>query len=223
MKNALGALTKALNSALFIINIFLLFYNVVIVKIPKIEFRYSKVYLEQLLGCSIDDDVNSKLKGFVPLYHDYWEPYAEKIPLKLSEITGLAWKEEQILCYIVGKHRSFSDPLSIKTWESGEPFLYDMTHELIHRLLSVDNYGMLERFWSWARDKYGDEGDLVVNHIPVHAVQTELLLGMSLEKLLDWDRSRSKRPGSEAYARAWEIVDREGYKNIIEKIRTSAK
>ncbi len=78
-------------------------------------------------------------------------------------------------------------------------------------------------FWLWAKGKYGNESELTIRHIPVHAVHMKLYLDMSWVESLEIHKEGSTKRGSEEYARAWEIVDREGYENIIEKIRTSAK
>lgn len=186
--------------------------------IPKLEFRYSRIYLERLMGHEINEAINSWAKYSVEVCGNYWKPYATAIPEKLSEISGLGWKEEHIPCYMVGPYKGYSDPLSVSSFLVEAQFIDILTHELIHRLL-MQNLEESKGFWHWIHEKYGDEKRLVTNHIPVHAIHKKLYLEMGWGERLENDIDRAKTLNAEAYIRAWDIVDKEGYENIIGKIK----
>ena len=55
------------------------------------------------------------------------------------------------------------------------------------------------------------------NHIFVHALHKEIYLKLFDEKRLKRDIEKCQK--HEDYKRAWEIVEKEGYKNIIKEFR----
>ena len=64
---------------------------------------------------------------------------------KIESITGLQWKNKQIICYVVGNCIPFSMPMTVfMTWDKRR-FFNNVTHELIHVLL-YDNDPKLKRF-----------------------------------------------------------------------------
>ncbi len=186
----------------------------------NIEFRYVRIYLEQLLGKKIDERLDAELRKYPEIYSSYWSKYSVKIPKKLSEISGLAWKEASVACYLVGKHRSFSDPLSITTYEKEGPFLDTLTHELIHRLVH-QNQEQLPRFWNWLKQKHPEASHVTLNHVPVFAVQKALYIDVLGENGAELQRIKSKGSIKDDYSLAWEIVDKEGYFEIIKMMKNS--
>jgi hypothetical protein len=185
----------------------------------NIEFRYVRIYLEQLLGKKIDERLDAELRKYPEIYSSYWSKYSVKIPKKLSEISGLAWKEASVACYLVGKHRSFSDPLSITTYEKEGPFLDTLTHELIHRLV-YQNQERLPGFWNWLKQKHPDATQLTLNHVPVFAVQKALYIDVFGENGAELQRIKPVSIKDD-YSLAWEIVDKESYVEIIKMMKNS--
>ena len=173
----------------------------------------------QLLGKKIDERLDAKLRKYPEIYSGYWSKYSVTIPKRLSEISGLGWKETSVTCYLVGKHRSFSDPLSITAYEKEGPFLDALTHELIHRLVH-QNQECLPGFWNWLKQKYPEESQLALNHVPVFAMQKALYIDVFGENRAELQRTKPVSIKDD-YSIAWEIVDNEGYVKIIKMMENS--
>lgn len=189
--------------------------------IPNVEFRYSKIYLEQLLSKKINAELDSELKSFEGRYAGYWKINGVKILESLQTISGLKWHEHNITCYIVGKHRAFSDPLSIPAYPNENIFIDIMVHELSHRLL-VQNKEKLYLFWKYIREKYNKESKLTLNHVPVFAMQTKIYLDLFDQEKLSKVKNIKPSTYSPDYMAAWHIVDSEGYNNILKEMRDSS-
>ncbi len=193
---------------------------------PEIDFRYSRVYLGQLLGANPNDELDEldgKLSDYAKRCVAFWEPYRTSVPRKIAEISGINWREQEITCYIVGRHNSFSDPLSMKAYKDGNEFVDTLIHELIHRLFLQEPEKGREVF-AWIKEKYGAESRLTRNHIPVHAIYANLYMDVFGKERLE-QRKKAESEGSENkdYARSWEIVDKEGYNSIVSRIKALAQ
>ncbi|MCF7865344.1 MAG: hypothetical protein K9M11_02455 [Candidatus Pacebacteria bacterium] len=143
-----------------------------------------------------------------------WQKEETQILNALQQITGLTFFQNSIDVYLVGGwHRAFSDPVVISIKIEGEAFVDVLTHELIHRLLTdnkQDKNGGI-----WCKKNYPEiEDPAVSNHILVHAIHKEIyldVLGRPDRLAADIEKCEVKL----AYKEAWNIVEREGYKNII--------
>ena len=141
-----------------------------------------------------------------------------KILKELSVISGLKWKKESIICYVVGKCIPFSDPLTIKIYKEYSPnyFIDVLTHELIHRLFTQsENMRKSKKAWSYFHRKYKNEKFNTIIHIPVHAIHAHIILKYFGEKRLKREiESLSHLPD---YKKAWDVVRGEGCQNIIKE------
>lgn len=149
-----------------------------------------------------------------------WEPVEQKIITGMQEIAGLNFYQNIIDVYIVtGYSSAFSEPLVMSKKYEGDVFVDILTHEIIHRLLMDNKEGINGN--SWAAEHYPEEKDSsVVNHILVHALHKEVYLSVlgSPERLMA-DKDRLK--GFHGYEKAWDIVERDGHINIINKFKES--
>jgi hypothetical protein len=187
----------------------------------NIEFRYVRIYLEQLLGKRIDEKLDAELRKYPEIYSDYWSKYSATIPKKLVEISGLEWREASVTCYLVGKHRSFSDPLSITTYQKEGPFVATLLHELIHRLL-YQNRERLRVFWNSLKQKHPDAKPLALRHIPVFAIQKALYIDIFGENSPEFRMIKPSGTSIESdYPLAWEIMEEEGHDTIIKMIKNN--
>jgi hypothetical protein len=91
----------------------------------------------------------------------------------------------------------------------------DLIHELIHVILT-QNYNSKSSIVSWIDENYFDEDRITRVHIEVHAVETGVLLSIGMEKELNDSIKRCK---SKVYRRSWDIVDKEGWENIVRKLK----
>lgn len=150
-------------------------------------------------------------------YKAEWAKYEEKILKGLIKITGLDFKNQIIDVHIVsGNPRQISNPLIVKSGFSPDEFVDVLTHELLHRLFTLNRINkeiMISK-------KYIEETEAVKNHIIVCA----LLKYVYLDILKDDSRLRknmenSKKHRTDDYTRAWNIVEKEGYIKLINEFK----
>lgn len=147
-----------------------------------------------------------------------WQKEGVQILSALQKITGLTFYQNVIDVYLVGGwHRAFSDPLVISIKIEGETFVDVLTHELIHRLLTDNKQD--KNGGVWCKKNYPDIADPAVsNHILVHAIHKEIYLNV-LKRPDRLAADIEKCEVKPAYKEAWEIVEKEGYMNIVNKFK----
>ncbi len=194
-------------------------------QLPKIIFVYSPVYNSHWEDCVqlYPRIVKKKHPSFNQILaakkriEKLWNLQGNKILTEMSKIMGLSWPNENILCYLVGNSHAMSDPLTIQI-ESTDVMFDNLTHELIHQLLAVGkNLEKTQRAWSHISKKYKKESFVTKVHIPVHAIHKHIYLNF-------FGQARYKRDvkacsTAEYYWRSWEIVEKEGYENIIKDFK----
>lgn len=152
-----------------------------------------------------------KIKEKVKIFQNAWNQVGDNLINQIYKITGLKFKREVIDCYIVSAtDRCMSAPLIIKSRLKEEEFVDTMLHELLHIIL-VDN--------KIKRIKCLNESKITMDHLRVFAV----LKYIYKDYMKDEDRlkrviEKSQVGNNKDYARAWEIVDKIGYLNIIKGI-----
>lgn len=198
--------------------------------IPKIIFRYSPIYDSNYRNSDI---IKKKLedKGLTypspkEIFHEIenieplWSKVESNVLKAISKISGLKWKEAKVICYVIGHGRSFSDPLTIMLHETTDLFIDTLVHEMIHQI-QIQNNELSKKWYSYIDKIYAGETVLTKNHIIVHAVHKEIYLTIFDKKRLETDIKESGL--SKDYARSWEIVEKEGHKNIINKFKEVTK
>jgi hypothetical protein len=100
-----------------------------------------------------------------------------------------------------------------------EGFLQTVIHEIVHRFSSSENNRGIAGYWEQMRNVYGNESQLTRNHIFVYAV-----LNVVGEKLFGpkWVAEINKVEHPD-YARAVEIVQKEGAQTLIDTFRSFLK
>lgn len=162
------------------------------------------------------EEVETKIQD----YKDAWEKIENKVLTAISEILKLQFYQKVIDVYIVGRSKSFSDPMIISSHFIVDEFCDVLTHELIHRILT-DNTKKLKVGSIW-NEMFPKEPRLVRNHVLVHAVHEYIY-----REILK-DVSRLKRDISNAnefleYKRSWDIVKKKGYQKVIERFKNYYK
>jgi len=203
--------------------------------IPKIIFRYSQVH-DKLkkdhlrLYYKVKKDPRTKkllenypsrrkIRNYIKRIEPHWKKDEKKILKEISKITGLKWKEKQIKVYIIGSGTPYSDPLTMKLYSNQNDFVDTLTHELIHQIQS-QNFKDYKKWALYLKKTYKNEVILTKRHILLHAVHKELYLNIFNEKRLKRNINRSS---IQSYKRAWEIVESEGQKSIINKFKKIIK
>ncbi len=190
--------------------------------LPTIQFKYSPIYDENwkewIKVYGWKDDVNltpTQLKEKIIKIERLWKRYDKDILNELSKITGLRWQDKTITCYIVGKCRPFSDPLTIPAYKDNNRFIDVLVHELIHQLFTQRcNLKKSKEALNYFFTKYKDESRRTIIHIPIHAIHSHIYLKFFDRKRMENDIEFCKR--SAEYEKSWKIVQEEGYQKIID-------
>lgn len=147
-----------------------------------------------------------------------WAKYGEKILTEITRVTKLNWHEKEIVCYITAGVIQYSDPLTLNLLSDIDTII----HELIHRILSEpENWGRIKRNWMILMKNYkGESQKTDTPHIVIHAVSAAIMKKLFGEKRLNREKRAVRDP---KYIRSWEIVDRDGYTNIIKELTRGLK
>jgi len=152
----------------------------------------------------------------VEAYRAAWEKLETRIMPAICEVLNLEYKQNIIDVYIVTKQKAFSDPLVIGTQYEVEHIVDILTHELLHRLISDNTKETHQKFGKEWDKKFPTDERLILNHILVHAVSQYVYIEVLNDPArLEWDIARCQK--NPPYARAWDIVQENGYKKIIEE------
>lgn len=192
--------------------------------LPKIIFKYSWIYdklwrenFKAKRKKARKYPSQRQISNYIKKIEKLWQKEEKKVLSELSKITHLKWKSKFIYCYIVGKCIPFSDPLTIPVYKKYSDYFIDvLSHELIHNLfIQRGNLEKAKKAWQYFYRKYKKELETTKIHIPLHAIHSHIYLKFYNEKRLKRDITLiSHLP---AYQRSWQIVQKEGYKNIIDE------
>lgn len=158
----------------------------------------------------------------VKRYKEEWVKYEEKILRGLIQTTGLDFKNQIINVHIVsGNPRQISNPLIIKSGFLPSEFVDVLTHELIHKLFSNNS----DKFsWSILTEMFPEESRTAKNHIFTHAVLKYIYLDILKDKpRLDKNIIRSNNSTDDGYSKAWKIVEKRGYNELIKELKSKYK
>jgi len=191
--------------------------------IPKIKFKYSWIYdqkwKEWMKFYRPDFKTYPSEKTIIKYIKDVkklWKGEEKKVLGELSKITKLKWKSKTITCYVVGQAMPFSDPLTVPIYDEKNWFTDVLTHELIHQLFTQEgNQKKAKLSWKYLEKKYKPHSKITINHIPLFAIHSYIYLKFYSKKRLNHNiKIMSYYKG---YKEAWEIVQKEGYENIIKE------
>lgn len=142
----------------------------------------------------------------------------EKVILKgLKQITGLDFARNIIDVFLINDGKgSISHPTIVTLKKDNQKNICVITHELIHSLLWDNKQGV-----NWAKkiqELYPKENKKTAIHIAVHAILMVLYYEV-LEDTASIKKDVEDCQKWEDYKRAWEIVEADGYKEIIKKLQ----
>lgn len=179
----------------------------------KINFIYANIY-QGSLNPGIEKPSESLVNKKLKMIEAFWKKNERNVEQSVGKITGLQFKKgRSIDCYL-NTEKSFSEPLTLKMQEDKD--MGDtLVHELMHVLLAHNHETggwELKKMKKFLRD-FKDEPMLTRNHILVHAMHYLIYKDIMPERI-DAILNYSKRP---EYVRAWEIVNKIGAEELIEK------
>jgi len=202
--------------------------------IPKIEFRWSFIYQEEihlLKNEKYNRDVWEKyVESFIHKLKKEWNKNGYDILKYMEQITGLKWKENKIICYVIkmSEFGPISDPLTIPIQLKHKKNIFTLTtkrffdiliHELIHNLFIQNKDKLSKYFDSLINKKYKNLSWNIAIHVPVHAIHKEIF-----DKFFEKRRFKEEIEACSyypEYKKAWDLVISEGSKKIIEDLRKS--
>lgn len=194
----------------------------------KIVFKYSWIYDDQFREGYKSLKGNSKHKyplreeiiKFKDELEKLWQKDGDKILNELSDVTGLKWKEDKTMCYIVGWSMPFSDPLTIPVFKDLHYAFDTLIHELIHQLF-IQNDEKGKDYWKYINANYKELPFNARIHIPVHAIHEHIFIKFFDRKRLNTEIKIMS--SYKDYKTSWEMVKKEGYRNIISEFRERYK
>ncbi len=197
--------------------------------IPKLRIKFSSIYnnlhKEYLYySAGVDkeyypsnEDVESKITDI----KDFWEKYNDDAMEAISKTCNLEWKEDSIDCYIVGRARPFSSPMTISLYRPKrndvdferirDVLIHELIHEIVDQNLIKENFPYIEK--NFSSEEHGTKV-----HIFVLAIYSIVLREMNLEERIELDKEISrKNKFNPEYSRAWEIINQISPDSIQQK------
>lgn len=158
-------------------------------------------------------EINENIK----LFKEEWKKDGRKILQGICDILELDFYRNVIPAYFVSINpRPFSDPIVIRAdYQNPKNAIDALMHEIIH-VLFMDN--LKKTPMSILTEMFPSETHTTQSHVIIHAVLKYIYLDVLKEpERLERDTARSKKHSASDYARAWEIVEEHGYKELIKE------
>lgn len=200
--------------------------------IPKIEFRYSFIYQEEIHLVKIKEYKRElwekKINKFISRVEKKWRKIEKPILKYIEKITKLKWKENKIICYVINlsKYGPISDPLTIPISVmykrkilslNVDRFIDMLIHELIHNFF-IQNDKESDKYFDYLLNKkYKNFSENTKIHVIVHAIHKKIFdKFFGKKRLMKEIGACSSYPD---YKKAWEIVLNEGANRILKEFR----
>lgn len=191
---------------------------------PEIRLRHSRLMTANvsmpLLKLARGKDAvmpsNDYFEERAQEYRNTWEQYEERIVSGMMAALNLTFYLPVIDVTLAPMISPFSTPLIMSYKPEPDLFVDILAHELVHVLLSDNLEGV--KFRQFLDVTWADEARLTKNHIGVHAMLEHLFVSV-LEEPERMVRDKDLVSGNLPYKRAWDIVETEGSKAILDKFR----
>ena len=159
-----------------------------------------------------------RAKEVIEEYKQAWQPHEQIILRGMCELFDLRFYKSVLDVYMSPGAPTFSTPTIITMKFDADEFIDVLTHELLHVLISDNTTLDSEKIGEVFEKIYPEYNRLTQNHILVHAGLKHLYLNVLKEpRRLSRDIVSCKRHPD--YAKAWEIVEERGYREIIEQFK----
>lgn len=194
-------------------------------KFPEIRFQFSWLLDPIFRDLFRLDKKLSKLKypsqgqifSKVKIYERTWRKIDKKLLRVICDVLDLSFYQDIIDVYVVGRCAAFSDPMVIPSTNKPNFFIDELTHEIIHRILT-DNTRKLDVAKIWS-EMFPKEKKDTRNEILAHAVQEHIYRNI-LKKPQRLREDIKFCSSSPTHRRSWEVVRERGYMNIISDFKS---
>lgn len=198
-------------------------------KLPEIRIKNAwllrdnaSVHLNELWGNGEALRSDEEYAEIVDKYRTAWKPVETQILTYVCEQLGLEFRQNIIDVYIAPWFYAFSDPVVLGVIFTPEEFVDNLTHELIHRLLT-DNTSIPHDYLiadDWKKLVGKDHSFDTLVHIPVHAVHKSVYLDLfKSEKRYQHDKATVAENKAADYVESWKYVDSHDYKKLVSLLR----
>lgn len=187
--------------------------------LPKIKFKCAWTRDEHQRPWTRYGRVPDRvLRARIAAYRRRWWSVGPSILRRLSQITGIRWRERVIICTLTPVYTQ-ADPLLIPPYKDPDWFIHVLTHELIHQLLRQGKANTVQQRLERLHRIHRRYPKNVREHIMVHAIH-----GIVMQKLLRNGRRlliRELRWATKypEYALAWRIARRRGFASVARELR----
>lgn len=199
-------------------------------KMPEIRINFAYLLYDneskQLAG-NIELQSEEKYREWTDNYRTEWEKNATKILTALQAALGVEFYRQVIDVACAPFFIPKSDPLIMNFRHRPDQFADVLMHELCHVLLTDNNKIQINakdlklRLGDIWTELFGDHPFHLLVHIPVHALSEHVYLDVLKDKSrLERDKKACEDYGP-AYTESWRYVEKNGYKEIIRKLRKS--
>lgn len=195
--------------------------------IPSVILRYSPIFdswCSNQTEIEITEAETDRLIAIFPNLQAAWDKTGPTLLAKTVSIVKKSFYQKEMIgtIFLCKKTPSMSMPLLINAnWfvkDSPQPtdLVVDIIyHELIHTFLD-DNFRNI--FSSPLLTQYKNEGDGVLAHLHLMAIQKKVYLELGLKDRIDKVIQFDSESYKGAYKRAWEIVNLEGENRFVEEL-----
>jgi len=198
-------------------------------KIPKIVIKYAPIYdriFAKLKRRKLSEKQINYCFDYAEKFEKEWNKKSTKILATMSEITGIRWPVNQIDVYVsIYAPNSFSHPLTVNIFKNHYHRIAVLIHELSHVIFWDKNHHVLQTSnKKGIFKKYANEDEVVKIHIPAEALAfltIKKVFKKNYKKYVYWEThwwKKSKSPTAKLYRRSWEIMQKEGPRNIIKDV-----
>ena len=171
--------------------------------------------LEDIKSYKKEFNIPDKMNLYLSKIRLWWKEEGTFILKEMMAVTGLEWHFTQLNCYIITENKGFSDPLTIPYINDKDEFIDQLTHELIHILIS-NNEEKVKPITEYIFKKYKDEEIITQYHIWLYAIHSYVLLKIYGEKRLNAHFNNLFDPPCR---RALDLVQEEGYEKILTEFK----
>lgn len=188
-------------------------------------------HLHELWGGNSTLANDEEMADIVAAYKKEWAKHEKKVLGTLESQLGVTFRKNIIDVYIAPWFYAFSDPLVMGITFSPEEFVDQLTHELIHILLTDNTKKSIDSLNTQVGDEWSkvfgkNHSFTTLIHIPVHALHREVYKALYKDEAeareLSERRKLSENNASD-YLKAWQYVDEHTEDVIIDMVKRTYK
>ena len=199
--------------------------------IPTVEITYSKSLdwvCSQVRGPDVEEAWEAELENLLPRYQQQWQTIGPRLLETTSSMTGKFFPESDITAHLtlcnVPSNAFFSIVVNMRhalSSYTADPVPLDykisvLFHEILHQFLNAHRPDSSDLLTA-----HQDEDYRVLDHLHLLALEKAVYLQLGLDSELDNIIEVDGRLPSDAYKKAWSIVNKtpDEYRKYVAEIK----